>query len=146
MPPNEDKRNIGSALTLFLLKATLILASFGISPVFAERDYYEVLELSKGKASSEDAIKRAYRRLAMRYHPDRNPGNAEAEKKFKEVQTAYEVLSDPDSRRRYDQGELGTALTGGSPKNVGTPEKRPEGGFYDPTGIARLNNSRINFL
>lgn len=65
------------------------------------RDYYEVLGLEKS-ASDED-IKRAYRRLAMKYHPDRNPGDAEAEVKFKEAAEAYQVLSDPQKRKVYDQ-------------------------------------------
>ena len=66
-----------------------------------KRDYYEVLGLQKG-ASAED-IKKAYRKAAMKYHPDRNPGDKEAEEKFKEVGEAYEVLSDEEKRARYDQ-------------------------------------------
>ena len=66
-----------------------------------KRDYYEVLGLQKG-ASAED-IKKAYRKAAMKYHPDRNPGDQEAEEKFKEVGEAYEVLSDDEKRARYDQ-------------------------------------------
>lgn len=65
------------------------------------RDYYEVLGVEK--AADADEVKRAYRRLAMKYHPDRNPGDAEAEAKFKEASEAYEVLSDPEKRQRYDQ-------------------------------------------
>ncbi len=103
MPPIEAKRNVWSVLTVFL-ETTLILAFFVTPLVFAERNFYEVLELSRGKESSGDEIKRAFLRLAMRFHPDRNPENPEAEKKFQEVQTAYEVLSDPESRRQYDQG------------------------------------------
>ncbi len=67
----------------------------------AKRDYYEVL--SVGKTASADDIKRSYRRMAMKYHPDKNPDNKEAEAKFKECAEAYEVLSDPEKRRRYDQ-------------------------------------------
>ncbi|HYC63556.1 MAG TPA: J domain-containing protein, partial [Reyranellaceae bacterium] len=67
----------------------------------AQRDYYEVLGVQKNVDAEE--IKRAYRRLAMKYHPDRNPGDAEAEKNFKEAAAAYEVLSDPEKRKRYDQ-------------------------------------------
>lgn len=65
------------------------------------RDYYEILSVDR-KADAEE-IKRAYRRLAMKYHPDRNPGDAEAEAKFKEAAEAYEVLADPARRQRYDQ-------------------------------------------
>jgi len=67
----------------------------------AKRDYYEVLGV--GKNASADEIKRSYRRLAMKYHPDKNPDDKEAEAKFKECAEAYEVLSDPEKRRRYDQ-------------------------------------------
>ena len=66
-----------------------------------KRDYYEVLQVERN--ASGDVIKRAYRKMAMRYHPDRNPDNQEAESKFKECAEAYEVLSDDGKRRRYDQ-------------------------------------------
>ena len=66
-----------------------------------KRDYYEVLGLNKG--ADETSIKKAYRTLAKKYHPDMNPGNAEAEQKFKEVNEAYSVLSDPDKKAKYDQ-------------------------------------------
>src|SRR5512140_912914 len=67
----------------------------------AKRDYYEVLGVEKN--ASADDIKRAYRRLAIKYHPDKNPGDKDAEAKFKECAEAYEVLSDPDKRKQYDQ-------------------------------------------
>ena len=66
-----------------------------------KRDYYEILGVDKG--ADDAAIKKAYRALAKKYHPDMNPGDAEAEKKFKEASEAYAVLSDPDKKRQYDQ-------------------------------------------
>jgi len=67
----------------------------------AKRDYYEVLGVSKN--ATEDEIKKAYRQIAIKYHPDRNPGNKEAEEKFKEAAEAYDVLHDPQKRQQYDQ-------------------------------------------
>ncbi|MDX2268608.1 MAG: molecular chaperone DnaJ [Bryobacter sp.] len=78
----------------------------------AKRDYYEVLGLERG--SDDQTIKSAYRKLAMKYHPDRNPDNAEAEEKFKEAAEAYGVLSDPDKRAAYDRfGHQGVSSMGG---------------------------------
>src|ERR1041385_6117879 len=66
-----------------------------------KRDYYEILGVSKD--ASADEIKKAYRKVAMQYHPDRNPGDKTAEEKFKEAAEAYEVLSDKDKRAKYDR-------------------------------------------
>ena len=65
-----------------------------------KRDYYEVLGVNKN--ATENEIKHAYRKLAKKYHPDMNPGDKNAEEKFKEATEAYEVLSDPEKRRKYD--------------------------------------------
>ena len=85
----------------------------------AKRDYYEVLGVDK--SASEDEIKKAYRKIAIKYHPDRNPGNKEAEEKFKEAAEAYDVLRDPQKRQQYDQfgfdgpqGGFGGGFNGGS--------------------------------
>lgn len=78
----------------------------------AKRDYYEVLEVEK--TASAEEIKKAYRKKAIQYHPDKNPGDKEAEEKFKEAAEAYEVLSNPDKRARYDQfGHAGMEGAGG---------------------------------
>ena len=77
-----------------------------------KRDYYEVLEISKNASGEE--IKKAYRKLAIKYHPDKNPGDTVAEEKFKEAAEAYEVLSDDNKRARYDQfGHAGMSGNGG---------------------------------
>lgn len=85
-----------------------------------KRDYYEVLGVDK--SASADEIKKAYRKKAIQYHPDRNPGDKKAEEKFKEAAEAYDVLSNPDKRARYDQ--FGHAGLGGAAGNGG-----PFGGF-----------------
>jgi molecular chaperone DnaJ len=79
----------------------------------AKKDYYDILGVSKN--ADADAIKKAYRKVAMQYHPDRNPGNKESEEKFKEAAEAYEVLSDADKKARYDRyGHAGV-----DPNNMG---------------------------
>ena len=84
----------------------------------SKRDYYEVLGVSK--TASDDEIKKAYRKLAIKYHPDKNPGDKEAEEKFKEATEAYEVLNDKQKRARYDQfGHAGVGGNGGNPFGQG---------------------------
>jgi curved DNA-binding protein len=79
------------------------------------KDYYKILGVQRN--ASKEEIKRAYRKLALKTHPDRNPGNAKAEESFKEINEAYQVLSDPEKKGRYDQ--LGESYTqwqqGGTP-------------------------------
>jgi molecular chaperone DnaJ len=91
-----------------------------------KRDYYEVLGLAKG--ASADDVKKAYRKLALKHHPDRNPGDKKAEEAFKEVAEAYEVLSDDQKRAKYDQ--FGHAAVSGA-----TFQGQPGGGVHDPFDI-----------
>ena len=78
----------------------------------SKRDYYEVLGVAKN--ASADEIKKAYRKMALKYHPDKNPGDKSAEEKFKEAAEAYEVLSDDNKKARYDQfGHAGMNGGGG---------------------------------
>ncbi|MCR5041182.1 MAG: molecular chaperone DnaJ, partial [Clostridia bacterium] len=93
-----------------------------------KRDYYEVLGLSKG--AGEDEIKKAYREAAKKYHPDLHPGDKEAEEKFKECNEAYEVLSDPQKKERYDRfGHAGVDPSYGAGQGAGG-----FGGGFDPFG------------
>ncbi|MEI6816591.1 MAG: molecular chaperone DnaJ [Bacteroidota bacterium] len=83
----------------------------------AKRDYYEILGVDKN--STEQEIKKAYRQMALKYHPDKNPDNKEAEDKFKEAAEAYDVLSNPDKKRKYDQfGHQGVGNQGFESGNV----------------------------
>ncbi|HEX7955889.1 MAG TPA: molecular chaperone DnaJ [Pyrinomonadaceae bacterium] len=96
----------------------------------AKRDYYEVLGVSRGANDAE--IKSAYRKLAVRYHPDKNPGDTEAEEKFKEAAEAYSVLSDADQRARYDR--LGHAGVSGAAGAQGAWGAQGFGGIEDILG------------
>ncbi|HWR72757.1 MAG TPA: DnaJ domain-containing protein, partial [Nitrospirota bacterium] len=94
----------------------------------AKRDYYEVLGISKG--ATEADIKKAFRKLARKYHPDVNPGDRSAEQKFKELNEAYEILTDPKKRQQYDQ--FGHAAFGG-----GGGEGAAPGGAYGFEGFTQ---------
>lgn len=107
------------------------------------KDYYKTLGLNK--TAKEADIKSAYRRLARKYHPDMNPGKPEAEEKFKEVNEAYQVLSDPEKRQKYDQ--FGSQwqqyrTSGGSPEdfNWGPWRSQPSGG----TGYRTVSQDELN--
>src|SRR5581483_1585100 len=94
----------------------------------AKRDYYEILGVERTVEIEE--IKKAYRKLAVKYHPDKNPGDKAAEEKFKELSEAYEALSDPQKRAAYDQyghAAFDPRMRGG----------RAGGGFHDPADIFR---------
>ena len=94
-----------------------------------KRDYYELLGLAKGADPS--AIKKAYRKLAKKYHPDTNPGDKEAEKKFKEITEAYNILSDPEKKKLYDQfGHAAFDQSGAADGAGGYGTGGFHGGFY----------------
>ena len=95
--------------------------------LMAKRDYYEVLGVSR--SSSADEIKKAYRKIAMQHHPDRNPGDKAAEEKFKEAAEAYDVLSNPDKKAQYDR--FGHAGVGSSAASGGPGGMRMEDIFQN---------------
>ncbi len=104
----------------------------------AKRDYYEVLGVSRD--AGEDELKKAYRKLALQYHPDRNPDDPEAEERFKEASEAYAILSDPEKRRSYDRfGFAGVGTDGGGARAYG-------GDFGDLGGFADVFNDLFGDL
>ena len=105
--------------------------------IMAKRDYYEILGVSKN--ASDDEIKKAYRKLAVKYHPDKNPGDKEAEAKFKEINEAHDVLADKQKRARYDQfGHAGVGGAGGNPFSGG-------GNPFGSGGAFNFNGQTFNF-
>ena len=97
----------------------------------AKRDYYEVLGVERTVSAEE--LKKAYRKLAVKHHPDKNPGDKGAEEKFKELGEAYEVLNDPQQRAAYDQfGHAAFDRRAGGGRGG-----RPGAGFHDPFDIFR---------
>src|SRR5205085_10704657 len=93
-----------------------------IDKVSSKRDYYEILGVTR--SASEQELKQAYRRLAIQYHPDKNPGDQAAEEKFKEINEAYQVLSQAETRSRYDRyghAGVGTAAGAGAGFGQGFP-------------------------
>ncbi|HSH96121.1 MAG TPA: DnaJ domain-containing protein, partial [Roseimicrobium sp.] len=99
----------------------------------AKRDYYEVLMVER--TVTEEELKKAYRKLAVKYHPDKNPGDKEAEEKFKELGEAYEALSDPQKRSAYDQ--YGHAAFDPRARAGAGGRGGGGGGFHDPFDIFR---------
>jgi len=105
-----------------------------------KKDYYEILNVPRG--ASADEIKKAYRKLTRKYHPDANPGDKQAEKKYKEINEANEVLSDSKKRAQYDQfgyvGDMPPGGAGGFSDSEGFPEQQTLEIFLEIFSVARL--------
>ena len=119
-----------------------------------ERDYYEVLGLKKG--ASDDEIKKAFKKMARQYHPDLHPDDKECEEKFKEINKAYEILSDPEKRQKYDQfGHAGVdpnyggggftgGFNGGGFGDMGDIFEDIFGGIFGGGSARRSGRSSVN--
>jgi len=121
-----------------------VLVLYNIS--MSKRDYYEILGVSKD--ASDDEIKKAYRKLAVKYHPDKNPGNKEAEEKFKEISEAHEVLSDKQKRARYDQfghAGVGGNASSGNPFSGGTYTFNGQDFNFQGSGFEDILSSLFGF-
>src|SRR5215207_7023376 len=109
----------------------------------SKRDYYEILGVGRG--ASDQELKSAYKRLAVRYHPDKNPGDAEAEEKFKEIAEAYAVLSNAEQRARYDRfGHAGVSSGAGAGWGAGAQGFGNIEDIFDLFGIGDMFGARAS--
>lgn len=107
---------------------SVLVLAFLLESTLGDRDFYKILGVSRDASTKQ--IKKAYRKLAMKYHPDKNPGDSDAEDKFKDLGAAYEVLSDPDKRKIYNErGEEGLKQSGGGGQDAGDIFSSFFGGF-----------------